>query len=306
MNIRNAFAALALASIGAFAALPTTMLFQGNLAVDGTAKTGTTKLVVALYDAPASGTKVWEETFTGVALVNGSFAVQLGASKALPAFAKPLYVQLTADGKVAATRVPLTLAPYAAMAGAIPNVRSSGDTTYLDASTVKLGPANRIVSSTEAGASSKLASIDVTTAEENSELELRAEKKTSTYTGQGRVRMTDSLVVLGVMRNIESAKTGLGSNIHINLQTIEASTDTLKLTRAGSVLAAPMVASPMVRLTPAHTQGADSNIPVCDATTQGTIIYVASYQGGASSFKGCVYLGAGTGTRFMWQTLNGN
>ena len=299
MNIRNAFAALALASIGAFAALPTTMLFQGNLAVDGTAKTGTTKLVVALYDAPTSGTKVWEETFTEVALVKGAFAVQLGASKALPAFDKPLYVQLTADGKVAATRVPLTLAPYAAMAAAIPNVRSSADTTYLDASTVNLGADGAIEASAAFGADSRRAGMDAKITDSGSKLELVASVERFNDVNTGGLRLTDSLTTL--YAQAKQTHVMIKSSLNVDPWNIQILADTLAMRRVGSV-----IATPVLHLTPAYTQGTNSNMPVCDETSQGAIIYAASYQGGAASFKGCVYLGAGTGNRFAWQTLNAN
>jgi len=111
--IRSAILALAIATSGLQAANPSTMLFQGNMTVDGKASTEATTLSVALYDNATSGTKVWEESFTDVKFTNGYFAVQLGSSKALPTFDKPLFVQLTAGGKAAASRIPLTTAPYA-------------------------------------------------------------------------------------------------------------------------------------------------------------------------------------------------
>lgn len=112
--IRSTLAALVLALANtAMSATPSTMLFQGNMSVDGKASSSPATLVVAFYDASTAGTKVWEESFADVKFSNGYFAVQLGSSKALPTFDKPLFVQLTAAGKDAATRTPLTTAPYA-------------------------------------------------------------------------------------------------------------------------------------------------------------------------------------------------
>ncbi|MEK7391678.1 MAG: hypothetical protein AAB214_03850 [Fibrobacterota bacterium] len=110
--IRSALLTLALAASGLQAATPSTMLFQGNMTVDGKASSETTPLIVALYDNATAGAKVWEESFSDAKFTNGYFAVMLGSSKALPTFDKPLFVQLTAGGKSAATRIPLTTAPY--------------------------------------------------------------------------------------------------------------------------------------------------------------------------------------------------
>lgn len=298
MNIRSILAAIAMASVGSFAALPSTMLFQGNMTVDGTAKSGTTTLVVALYDAATSGTKVWEESFANVTLVNGGFAVLLGGSKALPTFDKPLFVQLTAGGKAAATRAPLTLAPYAAMAGAIPNVRSSADTTFFDGSTLDLGQTKRIVSRSELGTRTKRALINVTTSGSGSTLELEASKTTSNSAASGGILLTDSLTTIYTQSGNQGG--GSSSSIELDAQNIRVRVDTLKLTMKASV-----VATPTLRLVPgSYGDGPNSTIPVCDAKSAGTIIYNDGYSASATRFQGCVYLGAGVGTRYEWKALN--
>jgi|GEM_PF-4090573 len=297
MNIRSILAAIAMASAGAFAALPTTMLFQGNMTVDGVAQSGTTALVVALYDATTSGTKVWEESFANVTLVNGGFAVQLGAVKALPAFDKPLYVQLTAGGKAAATRAPLTLAPYAAMAGAIPNVRSSGDTTYLDASTVNMGTDGEIVVNNGSATAYRRAIVEASAAAAGTKLRIVAQNVTATSAAYGAVLLTDSLV--SIYANRGSTGGGTGTFINLDPVNIKVFADTLGLTQEHSVLA-----TPTLRLIPSYYDGPSSTIPVCDATTMGTIIYNTGYMGSAHNFQGCVYLGPGTGTRYAWKPLD--
>lgn len=297
MNFRNIVAALAIASSGAFAALPSTMLFQGSITVDGAAQTGSTTLVVALYDASTAGTKVWEESFANVTLVNGAFAVQLGGTKALPAFDKPLYVQLAAGGKAAATRAPLTLAPYAAMAGAIPNVRSSADTTYVDASTVNLGAEGMIVAHDGSATAYRSSFVDAKTSATGATLHLGAKKRTSTSSADGGVLLTDSLTTVYASRG--SIGGGTGTSIDLDPMSIKVRADSLVLTETASVLAAPTF-----RLVPgSYVNGPDSNIPTCDATTQGTIIYNPGYAGSSTSFQGCVYLGAGS-AGYAWKVLN--
>ena len=300
MDIRNAFTALALASIGAFAELPTTMLFQGNMTVDGKAQTGATKLVVALYDADTKGTKVWEESFASVSMVNGAFAVQLGATQALPAFDKPLYVQLSADGKAAATRVPLTLAPYAVMAGAIPNVRSSGDTTFLDASTVSLGAEGTIMAKADYGSTSRSSSIKAKVTESGSLLDLEARSgKPSTGSYVGGLRLTDTLTTL-----YSRVKPSMGeqvSSIYLNPWDIQIAVDSLFLTRETSVLV-----TPVLKLNHSFGNGPNPTnpIPECNATTAGMIFYDQGYAGSSTCFRGCVYNGPGNTPAYSWAILN--
>lgn len=298
MNIRSILAAIAMASAGTFAALPSTMLFQGSMTVDGTAKSGTSTLVVALYDDATSGTKVWEESFANVTLVNGGFAVMLGGSKALPSFDKPLFVQLTADGKAAATRAPLTLAPYAAMAGAIPNVRSSGDTTFLDASNVNLGTSGQITANDGSTSTFRRASVEAFTSADHAKLDLAARKVTPTSSSVGGLILTDSLASLYANRGTTGG--GTGTWIELGPVNIGVYADTLTLVDDRSA-----VVTPALVLKPGQFgDGPNSTIPVCDAKSAGTIIYNSGYSASATRFQGCVYLGAGVGTRYEWKPLN--
>lgn len=300
MKLVNALSALALAASGAFAALPSTMLFQGNMTVGGQAPTEPTTLVVALYDASSAGNKVWEESFANVLFVNGSFAVQLGSSKALPTFDKPLFVQLTAGGKAAASRVPLTTAPYAqraAMADAVTNLRNVGDTTFLDAGVLGLGNDALILATNGSTTEYRRAGIQPKTTATDASILLSARETGSSWARFGEVSVGDT-VRIGAQ--VGSVGGGSSSEVAVNPWSVHVSTDTLKLTKEASVVQAPTF-----RLTPgAYFGGPSANIPTCDATTAGTIIYNAGYQGSATSFQGCVYLGAGIGTRYAWVNLN--
>jgi hypothetical protein len=300
MKLLNALPALALAASGAFAALPSTMLFQGNMTVGGQAPTEPTTLVVALYDASTAGNKVWEESFANVVFANGSFAVQLGSSKALPTFDKPLFVQLTAGGKAAASRVPLTTAPYAqraAMADAVTNVRNVGDTTFLDAGVLGLGNDALILATNGSGTEYRRAGIQPKTTATDAQILLTSREATASSARYGEVIVGDTVRIAAAVGSVGG---GSGSEVSVNPWSVHVSTDTLKLTKEVSVVQAPTF-----RLTPgAYGEGPNATIPTCDNTTIGTILYAPGYQGSAGRFVGCVYLGAGIGNRYAWATLN--
>jgi hypothetical protein len=300
MKLVNVLSAFALAASGAFAALPSTMLFQGNMSVGGQAPTDPTTLVVSLYDASTLGNKVWEESFANVLFVNGSFAVQLGSSKALPTFDKPLFVQLTAGGKAAASRVPLTSAPYAqhaAIADAVTNVRNAGDTTFLDAGVIGLGADGQILTANGSGSEYRRAAILPKTTATDAQILLSIREATASSARYSEVNVADTV---RISSTTGSTGGGSGSVVAVNPWSVQVSTDTLKLTKEGSVAQAPVF-----RLTPnAYYGGPSANIPVCDINTAGTIIYNSGYQASATSFQGCVYLGAGVGNRYAWVNLN--
>lgn len=113
MTIRKSILALAFAASCALAALPSTMLFQGHVTLPAADANGAKELTVSLYDAETAGSLVWSDNFQNVVFTEGRFVVQLGAGAALPAFDKPLFIQLTVGTLVAEKRTPLTLAPYA-------------------------------------------------------------------------------------------------------------------------------------------------------------------------------------------------
>lgn len=299
MKFLNTLSALAIAASSPMAALPPTMLFQGNMTVGGQTPVEPTTLVVSLYDAATSGTKVWEESFPNVTLVNGSFAVQLGSTKALPSFDKPLFVLLTAGGKAATSRVPLTTAPYAqhaAMADAVTNIRNVGDTTYMDANVLDLGFDGKILAFNGSGSDSyRRATIQPKATTTDARIVLESNIATATSARQGSVVIGDTVQIYSTRG---STGGGNSSEILVKPSSITVNSDTLKLTRDGSVVQAPAI-----RLTPsAFYGGPNANIPTCDATTVGTIIYNAGYQASATSFQGCIYLGSGSS--YAWVKLN--
>lgn len=301
MKLVNSLAVLALVASGALAAMPSTMLFQGNMTVGGQSPADPTTLVVSLYDAATTGTKVWEESFANVMFTNGSFAVLLGSTKALPTFDKPLFVQLTAGGKVAASRVPLTTAPYAqhaAMADAVTNVRNVGDTTYLDANVLGLGFDGTILATNGSGSSAyRRATIQPKATTTDAQIQMAASIRTTSSARVGSVVVGDTVQIYSTFGSLGG---GSSSEIAVNPWSVHVDTDTLLLTKEASVVKAPTF-----RLTPsAYYDGPSANLPVCDITTAGTIIYNSGYAASAARFQGCIYLGAGAGTRYAWVTLN--
>jgi hypothetical protein len=111
MIIRKSLLALALAASCALAALPSTMLFQGNMVVDGKPISGSKEMEVSLYDALTGGTEVWTKTYTAM-FNNGYYAVALDNLEDVD-FSQPLFVGLKIGTEISASRIPLTTAPYA-------------------------------------------------------------------------------------------------------------------------------------------------------------------------------------------------
>jgi hypothetical protein len=71
---------LALGISPAFAALPTTITYQGYLTNNtGAALTGAVSMVVSLYAAQTGGSALWMEPHTAVPVTNGIYTVQLGS-----------------------------------------------------------------------------------------------------------------------------------------------------------------------------------------------------------------------------------
>jgi hypothetical protein len=111
MFIRKSLFVLALAASCALAALPSTMLFQGNMVVDGKPLSGNKELKVSLYDALTAGKEVWTKTYAAM-FNNGYYTVLLDGLADVD-FSMPLFVGLSIGTEVSPARIPLTTAPYA-------------------------------------------------------------------------------------------------------------------------------------------------------------------------------------------------
>jgi len=157
MFIRKSLLAMAFAASCALAALPSTMLFQGNMALGGVAVDGVKTVSVALYDAASGGNLVWSEDYSNVSFSKGYFAVQLGSGgTALPQFNVPLFIALSVEGEAASSRIPLTLAPYAQQAQYAENANKA--TTAVTATTATT--ATTAISATTATTADKAKALD--------------------------------------------------------------------------------------------------------------------------------------------------
>ena len=115
--LRVPAAALALLAAPLAAAVPGTVNFQGLLLDDqGDPVTGPVDLVLRLYDAEESGTLLWTESHADVDVLDGVYAVELGASTPLtPEIldAPALYLEVEVEGDTLAPRQRLLAVPYA-------------------------------------------------------------------------------------------------------------------------------------------------------------------------------------------------
>lgn len=115
-------AAVALLAAPALAIIqPQVVNFQGKLLDPATnnPKTGTVSLTFNIYRSLSGGAALWTETQNSVALVNGTFAVQLGTYTALPPelfLGASAYLGITVVGDAGgemAPRARLAMSPYA-------------------------------------------------------------------------------------------------------------------------------------------------------------------------------------------------
>lgn len=128
MRVRNGFfaaalAALTLAGHALFAAVPTTMPYQGYLTNNaGQPVNGTFSVVFALYNVPSGGSSLWSETQPALNIVAGVVSTDLGLAVPLPdsLFRDPLYlgVRVGADAEMA-PRLRFGSAPFARISGGV-------------------------------------------------------------------------------------------------------------------------------------------------------------------------------------------
>jgi hypothetical protein len=108
---------LILLSVSTFAAgAPRLINFQGKLTnAVGSPETGSHDLTFKIYDAGTGGTKLWEETVSGVMLDSaGQFSTILGSTNNLNIdFSKSLWLQVEYGGQIFTPRQRLSSVPYA-------------------------------------------------------------------------------------------------------------------------------------------------------------------------------------------------
>ncbi len=143
-------AAMLLMASVVFAAVPTTINYQGYLTdSSGAPLTGTVSIVFSLYTS--GGAKQWTETQGSVSVAKGRFSVQLGSSSAFTAdlFDTPLYLGVKVGSDAEMTpRKPLSTAPYAFYAETVEGYAVTYDTDSsgkIDAGKIDSGVAATLI-----------------------------------------------------------------------------------------------------------------------------------------------------------------
>ena len=105
------------------AEIPRKMAFQGRLTnAQGQPLNGNQTLTFRLFDAPAGGARLWEETQT-LSVASGLFSTSLGSSTALGLpFDRPYWVEIQVGAEVLSPRQPLSSSPYALRAQALDGI----------------------------------------------------------------------------------------------------------------------------------------------------------------------------------------
>ena len=107
---------------------PATIAYRGHLERDGVPVTAAMTLQISLFTAPTGGTAVWTDTFNGVAVNAGEFAVTLGTGVALPASALDagtLYLAVAVGGVPLNGRQAILATPFTLRAATANN--ANGD-----------------------------------------------------------------------------------------------------------------------------------------------------------------------------------
>ena len=124
----SSLVAVLLSASVASAQVPDRVAFQGLLLDDvGTPLNRTVDLDFSLYDSLAAGSLLWNESQLGVLVVDGVYAVELGATSPLDASvfaAGPVFLEIVVDGEVLVPRQQLLAVPFAYRAAQAGNVGS--------------------------------------------------------------------------------------------------------------------------------------------------------------------------------------
>ncbi|MCR9093394.1 MAG: DUF1554 domain-containing protein [bacterium] len=124
----SSLVAVLLSASVASAQVPDRVAFQGLLLDDlGTPLNRTVDLDFSLYDSLAAGSLLWNESQLGVLVVDGVYAVELGATSPLDASvfaAGPAFLEIVVDGEVLVPRQQLLAVPFAYRAAQAGNVGS--------------------------------------------------------------------------------------------------------------------------------------------------------------------------------------
>ncbi len=122
-------------STAAFADVPATMTYHGNLA-DGSGQPvdTTVEATFRIYDAKAGGTEVWSEDFSTVDVNNGSFTAQLGSNQPLTGVfdGHQYWLEVTIDGETLSPRTAIDSVPYALRANTANDADTVGGKTPAD------------------------------------------------------------------------------------------------------------------------------------------------------------------------------
>ncbi|MBN1755101.1 tail fiber protein [bacterium] len=104
--------------------VPMEIAYQGRLtSLAGVGINDTVEIVFRLYDDPAAGTMLWEETHTGIIVQNGLFDALLGSLNPITLnFSEQYWLSLEVERDTLAPRVQLSSSPYAIRAGSVDSV----------------------------------------------------------------------------------------------------------------------------------------------------------------------------------------
>lgn len=103
------------AVVPAWAEVPDTITYSGDLDKDGEPVDAMVEAQFALYDAETGGKKVWSESFDSLQVRNGHFVVELGAKEPITKVftGQDLWLEVTIEGKALMPRNHIGVTPYA-------------------------------------------------------------------------------------------------------------------------------------------------------------------------------------------------
>jgi hypothetical protein len=300
MTIHKQILSLALVASAAFAAVPSTMLFQGSMSQDGTPVSGRHKLVVQLCTSSSVNISSGCQTVfsDSASFTQGYYSVALTS---LPSFDQQWYMDVTMDNVPPLVRTALTSAPSALNAAVATRANSA---TLADSTT---GGAKRAATAQTA---QSLTGDPVLRLDPETRIEIPT---TGAYLVSRTAPVTDGnrneafVRVWGTGTTVELQATDFTNGVKTSTSQLLMSNSSTNLTTPATSISGTLTVNgtvtlgSLLKLTPVLA----ANVPVCSVNLRGSVLLVNMDRSGPGAYAFdnllvCQYYSNPGGTGYRW------